>query len=465
MANETESTVEERLEHPPREAETREPPVTLWGRLRNIGPGIVVSGCIIGSGELIVTTTMGARHGYTFLWAVIICCVIKYFIQIELGRYCIVNNFTTIQALNRVPGPKWRDTSWIVYVFFAAVIMLIAALSGILASVAGILLVNFPGIGSFGWHLIIAIVVGLILFWGFYNVIESLVAALVASFSIVVVISTFLIQGTPYQFGLGDVVQGLTFHIPAGGGAIALGLMGSTGATAFEMFFYPYWIQEKGYGRHVGKKPNENLEDYYRRAAGWINVMRTDALICTGLAVIITIAYYLMGASILNRLEVSPAGLDVVKDLSNIFTATYGRWAYWFFMFGGFCTLFSTLVVFGGSWGRMWTDLMSSMGFIDWEEQKVRFRWVRIWQNLFLISCLTFAMGIPKPVTMIIFGASFNGLMIPFFALSMMILALRVDKAVRCNTFSYTMLTITSLIAVAYIYAVMKNLIEKLLAG
>jgi len=179
----------------------------LWGRIRNIGPGIVVSGCIIGSGELIVTTTMGARHGYTFLWAVIICCIIKYFIQIELGRYCIVNNFTTIQALNQVPGLKWRNTSWIVYVFFAAVIMLIAALSGILASVAGILLVNFPAIGSFGWHVIVALVVGLILFWGFYNVIETLVSALVASFSIVVVISTFLIQGTPYQFGLGDVAR------------------------------------------------------------------------------------------------------------------------------------------------------------------------------------------------------------------------------------------------------------------
>lgn len=462
MTNEKESTIEESREYPTSEVGIREPPVGLWARLRNIGPAIVVSGCIIGSGELIVTTTMGARHGYTFLWAVIICTIIKYFIQIELGRYCIINNYTTIQALNQIPGPKWRNTSWLVYVFFLAVILLISALSGILASVGGIMAVNFPALGANLWHFIIFLVVGIILWWGFYHVMEPLVTGLVISFSLVVLVSVFLIQGTPYHFGLQDVAMGLKFKIPAGGGAIALGLMGSVGMTAFEMFFYPYWIQEKGYSNFVGKKPEKNLDDYYRRAAGWIEVMRADTLIATILAVVLTIAYYIMGASILHKLEVLPAGLDVVKDISNIFTATYGRWAYWLFMFGGFCTLFSTLVVFGASWGRMWADLCANMGFTDWEDEKSRFRWVRGWQNLFLVSCLAFAWGIPKPVTMIIFGASINGLMLPFFAVAIMILARRVDKPIAFNWLSNLMLTITTIIAVAYIYANLKNFLEKL---
>ena len=457
MANEKESVRDE-------DVGIREPPVGLWARLRNIGPAIVVSGCIIGSGELIVTTTMGARYGYTFLWAVIICTLIKYFIQIELGRYCIVNNYTTIQALNQMPGPKWRNTSWVVYIFFLAVILLISALSGILASVGGIMAVNFPALGVNVWHFIIFLVVGLILWWGFYDVMEPLVTGLVASFSLVVLISVFLVQGTPYHFGMQDVAMGLKFKIPPGGGAIALGLMGSVGMTAFEMFFYPYWLQEKGYSSFVGKKPEKNLDEYYRRAAGWIEVMRTDTLIATILAVVITISYYIMGASILHKLEVLPAGLDVVKDISNIFTATYGRWSYWFFMFGGFCTLFSTLVVFGGSWGRMWADFCASLGFIDWNDQKLRFRWVRRWQNLFLVSCLLFAWGIPKPVTMIIFGASINGLMLPFFAVAMMILARRVDKPIAFNWLSNLMLTITTIIAVAYIYVNLKNFFDKLMS-
>jgi len=305
-------------------------------------------------------------------------------------------------------------------------------------------------------------VVGLIFWWGFYDVMEPLVTGLVVSFSLVVLVSVFLIQGTPYHFGLQDVAMGLKFKIPAG--VIALGLMGSVGMTAFEMFFYPYWIQEKGYSSFVGKKPEKNLDDYYRRAAGWIEVMRTDTMVATALAVVLTIAYYIMGASILHKLEVLPAGLDVVKDISNIFTATYGRWAYWLFMFGGFCTLFSTLVVFGGSWGRMWADFTASTGFIDWNDAKLRFRWVRIWQCIFLVACLLGAWGFKTPVKMIIFGASINGLMLPLFAIAMMILARRVDKQIAFNWLSSLMLTITTIIAVGYIYANLKNFFEKLMS-
>ena len=462
MANEGAS--KQNQEQKSTEIGIREPPRGLKERLKNIGPGIVVSGCIIGSGELIVTTTMGARHGFIFLWAVILSCLIKYPIQIELGRYCMTNHFTTIQALNQVPGPKWRNTSWIVYLFFFAVILLISALSGILASVGGIMGVNFSILSTNQWHFVVFIVCALILWWGFYNVIENLVTALVASFSFVVLVSAFLVQGTPYATNLAEIASGFRFEIPAGGGAIALGLMGSTGATAFEMFFYPYWILEKGYSTYAGKRPPEgqDREEWHRRMSGWIEVMRADVLICTILATILTIAYYIMGASILHRLEVLPAGLDVVKDISGIFTATYGRWAYWFFMFGGFCTLFSTLVVFGSSWGRMWTDLMDSMGFKFWKDDKGRFNWVRGWQTLFLISCLAFAWGIPKPVKMIIFGASINGLMLPFFALSMVILARRVDAPLRFNWLSNLALSISTIAAVLYIYANIKNLIEKL---
>ena len=49
MANESVSK-----EQKPTEIGIREPPQGLKERLKNIGPGIVVSGCIIGSGELIV---------------------------------------------------------------------------------------------------------------------------------------------------------------------------------------------------------------------------------------------------------------------------------------------------------------------------------------------------------------------------------------------------------------------------
>ena len=56
--------------------DVRPAPKGIGGLLRNIGPGVVVSGSVVGSGEL-VTTRMGADVGFVFLWGVIFASVIK----------------------------------------------------------------------------------------------------------------------------------------------------------------------------------------------------------------------------------------------------------------------------------------------------------------------------------------------------------------------------------------------------
>ena len=81
-----------------------DPPRTLAGRLREIGPGIIVSGAIVGSGELIVTTKLGAEAGFVLLWLILFSCVIKVFLQIELGRYVVSSGHTVLEAFDRVPG-------------------------------------------------------------------------------------------------------------------------------------------------------------------------------------------------------------------------------------------------------------------------------------------------------------------------------------------------------------------------
>ncbi len=37
----------------------REPPTSFWRALRMIGPGIILAGTIVGSGELLLTTGLG----------------------------------------------------------------------------------------------------------------------------------------------------------------------------------------------------------------------------------------------------------------------------------------------------------------------------------------------------------------------------------------------------------------------
>ncbi len=88
------------------EAAIREPPQTWWGRLRYLGPGMILTANIIGAGELIATTALGAKAGFVTLWVIIVSCLIKVALQLEFGRHAIQSGETSMRSLNLLPGPK-----------------------------------------------------------------------------------------------------------------------------------------------------------------------------------------------------------------------------------------------------------------------------------------------------------------------------------------------------------------------
>ena len=56
-----------------------QPPQTLVGILGRLGPGLIIAGSIVGSGELIATIKNGAQAGIALLWLIVIGCLIKVF--------------------------------------------------------------------------------------------------------------------------------------------------------------------------------------------------------------------------------------------------------------------------------------------------------------------------------------------------------------------------------------------------
>ena len=84
-----------------------EPPTTLLGSIRHLGPGLILSASIVGSGELIATTVMGAEAGFVTLWVILVSCLVKVAIQLEFGRHTIATGETTMEAFNQLPGPKF----------------------------------------------------------------------------------------------------------------------------------------------------------------------------------------------------------------------------------------------------------------------------------------------------------------------------------------------------------------------
>ena len=93
------------------------PPNSFIGTLQRIGPGLITAATVVGTGELIATTVLGAENGYRLLWLVIVSCLIKVVVQNEMGRYTVGTGETALAALNRVPGPRFR-VSWVVWTWF-----------------------------------------------------------------------------------------------------------------------------------------------------------------------------------------------------------------------------------------------------------------------------------------------------------------------------------------------------------
>jgi Mn2+/Fe2+ NRAMP family transporter len=81
----------------------KEPPHGWLQSLRYFGPGLILSASIVGSGELIATTTAGAQVGFVILWLVLLSCAVKVAVPIEFARWTIATGSPALAGFNRVP--------------------------------------------------------------------------------------------------------------------------------------------------------------------------------------------------------------------------------------------------------------------------------------------------------------------------------------------------------------------------
>jgi len=126
----------------------QEPPTTFWQVLRRLGPGLIIAGSIVGSGELIATTKTAAEAGMSLLWLIVVGCLIKVFCQVELGRYTICYGQTTLAALDTVPGPRAK-VNWIVWFWLLMMVGSVGQLGGIVGGVGQALAIACPLQGDY----------------------------------------------------------------------------------------------------------------------------------------------------------------------------------------------------------------------------------------------------------------------------------------------------------------------------
>ena len=100
-----------------------EPPRSFAGTLKHLGPGMILVGSVVGSGELIMTTKLGAVAGFTLLWFVLLSCLIKVVVQAEIARHTISSGQTFLDVFNRLPGPAFNRPQWMTLPWLGTVVL------------------------------------------------------------------------------------------------------------------------------------------------------------------------------------------------------------------------------------------------------------------------------------------------------------------------------------------------------
>jgi manganese transport protein len=378
------------------------PPTAFWERFRFLGPGFILSASIVGSGELIATTTLGAKAGFVTFWVILVSCLVKVAIQIEFGKHAIHSGESVMVAFDKLPGPRLGRAHWTVWSWVILMSFKLLQVGGIVGGVALVVKIAFPEVNEIIWVFLIATVVALMTFQGYYRFIEGFSLAMMGLFTLFTLACLFFLQYTDYALSWADIQGGLTFQLPAAAVGVAIGAFGITGVGGDEIMYYNYWCIEKGYAAYTGVR--KNTEDWRQRAKGWIRIMYMDALVSMLGYTIVTASFYLLGAAVLHSMAEVPEGNQTVEVLSNIYTESLGPWARTIFLIGAFVVLFSTLFAALASWIRVYTDAFGRIGLIDFSDLKQRKKTLAILAWFFPFAWGITYLLVKMPVFMVLTG-------------------------------------------------------------
>lgn len=409
---------------------TEQPPERPLSILRRLGPGLIIAASIVGSGELIATTKAGADAGYSLLWLILIGCVIKVFVQVELGRFTISEGRGTIDAIDQMPGPRLR-VSWLVWCWLIShVTSAVFQLGGILGGVGQALAMSLPITGDFVnnldagssvytyddvyWSAIVAVITSVLLVNGRYGVIQVAATGMVAAFTMVTI---FNLGALPYfsdvKIGWPEIRSGLSFQLPGAGWqavSTALAAFGIIGVGASELIAYPYWCLEKGYARFTG--PRDNSPQWAERARGWMRVMRWDCACSLVIYTFATLCFYILGAAVLHPAGLSPSGNAMISTLAQMYDAVFYPWGDWVFLFGAIAVLYSTVFVATAGNTRVSADAIRVFRFGAFTEESRQW-WVRFLCAIMPIVNLLVYLVSKSPVKLILLAGFTQATLLP----------------------------------------------------
>ncbi len=243
--------------------------------LLSLLPGIFLIGYNIGTGSVTAMSKAGANFGFDLLWAVLISCIITYYLISHFSRYTMVSGKTFIQGMRDHIHPGLA-----LFLLLPLSLIIISALIGILGIISEVLQVWWDTVFQLHtpvvlWAIIIGTGTYALLWIGNYAFFEKVLAVLVA-----VMGAAFIATAVINFPRLHELAAGLVPSLPSTAEGsdnsplvIVAGMVGTT-VSVFVFIIRTQIVQE------IGWKMSDN------------RIQKRDALVSASMM-------FLIGASIL----------------------------------------------------------------------------------------------------------------------------------------------------------------------
>lgn len=314
-------------------------------RFRWLGPGFLWMVSAAGSGELLFSPRVGSMYGYSLLWALFAAVILKLFINREIGRFAVCSGASLIDGFASLP----KYQKWILgFIMIPQLLVAVISIAGLAGGAATALALLLPG-DIFIWMALSILLSMALVLWGKYKGVEKasvVFASLLALASIVAAISVSpsftnmakgMVPSVPENADIEEILPWLGFMMSG-----AAGLM-----------WYSFWITAKKYGMAGAKKEDRqaavpDLKKLSRSdqdsLKGWIKVMTLDTTTAVVGTVIITMAFVILGAELLQPKGLVPEENKVAETLGQILGQLWGPVGFWFMVVGVFIGFWDTVL-------------------------------------------------------------------------------------------------------------------------
>ena len=293
----------------------------MFDFVKKLGPGILFAGAAIGVSHLVQSTRAGADFGIGLLWALLLVNLFKFpFFQYG-PRYANATGESLLEGYKKLGINILR---LYILISFATMFTIQTAVTIVTAGIASSLTNNIISVEV--WTIIILSLCGFLLYFGKYKMLDRMIKIVILILAISTVLATlFAFNNFTYEIDYSQVLPKNNIEI-----VFLIAFMGWMPAPLDISVWHSLWTIEKKKSDGI-QKMKTTLFDFNIGYLGTI---------------LLGISFMLLGYFVMNNnnLSFSNSASEFANQLIEMYTSSFGSWAYIIIGLATFTTMFSTTI-------------------------------------------------------------------------------------------------------------------------